>query len=75
MLPSTKQKNYYYDLAKFTVFNVNPAMQRDLTYTPFAQKVGLSLDAPASGYVKESEIFYANRENFFHKRGKRAADA
>ena len=57
MLPSTKQKNYYYDLAKFTVFNVNPAMQRDLTYTPFAQDAGLSLQTPASGYVKESEVF------------------
>lgn len=57
MLPSTKQKNYYYDLAKFTVFNVNPAMQRDLTYTPFAQEAGLSLAAPDSGYVKESEVF------------------
>lgn len=57
MLPSTKQKNYYYDLAKFTVFNVNPALQRDLTYTPFAQEAGLSLQAPDSGYVKESEIF------------------
>ncbi|MCM3638827.1 hypothetical protein M3152_14085 [Sporosarcina luteola] len=57
MLPSTKQKNYYYDLAKFTVFNVNPAIHRDLTYTPFAQEAGLSLEAPDSGYVKESEIF------------------
>ena len=57
MLPSTKQNNYYYDLAKFTVFNVNPAMERDLTYTPFAQEAGLSLLAPASGYVKESEVF------------------
>ena len=57
MLPSTKQKNYYYDLAKFTVFNVNTAIQRDLTYTPFAQDAGLSLQAPASGYVQESEVF------------------
>ncbi|MFS0691066.1 transglutaminase domain-containing protein [Sporosarcina sp. 179-K 8C2 HS] len=57
MLPSTKQKNYYYDLAKFTVFNVNPTVQRDLTYTPFAQEAGLSLEAPDSGYIKESEVF------------------
>ncbi|MCM3745054.1 transglutaminase-like domain-containing protein [Sporosarcina luteola] len=57
MLPSTKQKNYYYDLAKFTVFNVNPAIQRDLTYTPFAQEAGLTIEAPASGYVNENEMF------------------
>ncbi|MGN7388579.1 transglutaminase domain-containing protein [Sporosarcina sp. SAFN-015] len=57
MLPSKDRKNYYYDLAKFTVFNVNPAMQRDLTYTPFAQDAGLSLEAPASGYVNENEVF------------------
>ncbi|MFC5602621.1 transglutaminase domain-containing protein [Sporosarcina koreensis] len=57
MLPSTKQKNYYYDLAKFIVFNVSPAMQRDVTYTPFAQEAGLSIEAPVSGYVKESEVF------------------
>ena len=57
MLPSTERKNYYYDLAKFIVFNVNPTMQRDLTYTPFAQEAGLSLQSPDSGYVKESEIF------------------
>ena len=75
MLPSTDRKNYYYDLAKFTVFNVNPAMQRDLTYTPFAQEAGLSLQAPASGYVKESESLHAKRENPFHQRDKRAADA
>ncbi|MDN4608423.1 transglutaminase domain-containing protein [Sporosarcina highlanderae] len=57
LLPSKDRKNYYYDLAKFTVYNVNPNMQRDLTYTPFAQEAGLSLEAPASGYVKENEIF------------------
>lgn len=57
MLPSTDRKNYYYDLAKFTVFNVNPTMRRDLTYTPFAQDAGLSLEVPASGFIKESGIF------------------
>ncbi|MGG0670863.1 transglutaminase-like domain-containing protein [Lederbergia citrisecunda] len=57
MLPSTDRKNYYYDLAKFTVFNVNPTMRRDLTYTPFAQDAGLSLEVPASGFIKESRIF------------------
>lgn len=57
MLPSKDQKNYYYDLAKFTVFNVNPTMHRDLTYTPFAQDAGLLLEAPDSGYIKESEFF------------------
>ncbi len=57
MLPSTDRKNYYYDLAKFTVFNVNPTMRRDLTYTPFAQDAGLSLEVPDSGYIKESGIF------------------
>lgn len=57
MLPSKERKNYYYDVAKFTVFNVNPALQRDLTYSPFAQEAGLSLEAPDSGYVKENEVF------------------
>ena len=57
MLPSKDRKNYYYDLAKFTVFNVNPAIQRDITYTPFAQDAGLTLQAPDSGFVKENEVF------------------
>lgn len=57
LLPSKDQNNYYYDLAKFDVFNVNPSVHRDITYSPYAQEAGLMIQDPASGYVKENEIF------------------
>lgn len=57
LIPSKDRNNYYYDVAKFTVFNVNPTLQRDITYTPFGQDAGLTIQDPASGYVKENEVF------------------
>lgn len=53
-LPDSKQENYYYDLASFTVHNVNPEIQRDVTMTTFGQDAGLKLDY-ASSYVKAAE--------------------
>ncbi|RLQ90658.1 transglutaminase-like domain-containing protein [Falsibacillus albus] len=55
-LPSTKQDNYYYDTASFTVHNVNPDAERDVAYTPFGQDAELDLDLKSS-YIKEKEIF------------------
>ncbi|MBB4824915.1 transglutaminase-like putative cysteine protease [Sporosarcina luteola] len=57
LLPSTDRSNYYYDLADFKVFNVNPKLQRDLTFTPFAQDAGLVIHEPDSGYVKGNKVF------------------
>ncbi|WP_243458228.1 transglutaminase family protein [Sporosarcina sp. Te-1] len=57
LLPSTTRSNYYYDLAKFKVFNVNPTVQRDMTFTPFAQEAGLKIHDPDSGYVKANKVF------------------
>lgn len=55
-LPSTDSGNYYYDLASFTVHNVNPDTERDVTFTPFGQEAELALDLESS-YVKGKEVF------------------
>ncbi|MEH7390342.1 transglutaminase domain-containing protein [Bacillus sp. JJ1474] len=55
-LPSTDRENYYYDTAKFEVYNVNPEIQRDITYTPFGQDVELALNLDSS-FVEEDGIF------------------
>lgn len=57
LLPSKDRENYYYDLVKFNVYNVNPTVQRDITYTAFAQDAHLTIEQPASGYVEENEVF------------------
>ncbi|MCG3088458.1 transglutaminase domain-containing protein [Sporosarcina cyprini] len=57
LLPSKTQSNYYYDLADFKVFNVNPSIQRDMTFTPFAQEAGLKIQDPDSGYLKGNKVF------------------
>ncbi|ATP41636.1 transglutaminase [Solibacillus sp. R5-41] len=57
LTPSKDQDNYYYDLAKFNVLNVNPAIQRDITYTPFGQEARLKIQNPGSGYVNANEVF------------------
>ncbi|WP_282142505.1 transglutaminase domain-containing protein [Cytobacillus oceanisediminis] len=55
-LPSTDSENYYYDLASFTVHNVNPNAERDVTYTPFGQEADLTLDIESS-YINGNEVF------------------
>ncbi|MCS0674741.1 transglutaminase family protein [Cytobacillus firmus] len=55
-LPSTDSENYYYDLASFTVHNVNPNAERDVTYTPFGQEANLTLDIESS-YINGNEVF------------------
>ncbi|MBM4762885.1 transglutaminase-like domain-containing protein [Bacillus sp. B15-48] len=55
-LPSKDRENYYYDTASFEVINVNPEIQRDVTYTPFGQAAELSIETNSS-YVKENELF------------------
>lgn len=57
MAPSKDRDNYYYDLAKFNVFNVNPTIQRDITYTSFGQDAELTIQDPNSGYVNANETF------------------
>ncbi|KAB2330092.1 transglutaminase domain-containing protein [Bacillus mesophilum] len=55
-VPSTDRDNYYYDTAKFTVENVNPDMNRDISYTPFGFEAGLNLEGDTS-YLQEEEVF------------------
>lgn len=57
LLPSKDRENYYYDLVKFNVYNVNPTLQRDITYTAFGQDAHLTIEQPANGYVEENEVF------------------
>ncbi|UXH46119.1 transglutaminase-like domain-containing protein [Rossellomorea vietnamensis] len=54
--PSKNRENYYYDTASFTVHNVNPEINRDVTLTPFGQDAELSLKTKSS-YVKGNEVF------------------
>lgn len=56
-LPSTDAENYYYDLARFDVTNVNPEARRDVTYTPYGFSAGLAIDMKTS-YIKEKETFF-----------------
>ncbi|MBT2691250.1 transglutaminase domain-containing protein [Bacillus sp. ISL-47] len=55
-LPSMDSENYYYDTAAFTVHNINPEADRDVTFTPFGQEAEMALNLKSS-YVKENEIF------------------
>ncbi|WP_404357116.1 transglutaminase-like domain-containing protein [Cytobacillus firmus] len=55
-LPSTDSENYYYDLASFTVHNVNQDTERDVTFTPFGQDAEMTLDIESS-YLKGNEVF------------------
>ncbi|WP_394141452.1 transglutaminase domain-containing protein [Cytobacillus oceanisediminis] len=55
-LPSMDSENYYYDTATFTVHNISPEAERDVTFTPFGQEAEMALDLKSS-YVKENEIF------------------
>jgi hypothetical protein len=55
-LPSRDPENYYYDTASFTVHNVNPEANRDMTLTPFGHDAELSLNTKSS-YVKGNEVF------------------
>ncbi|WP_244668299.1 transglutaminase domain-containing protein [Bacillus sp. NTK074B] len=55
-LPSKDREDYYYETASFTVHNVNPEADRDVTLTPFGQDAGLTLSTKSS-YVKGDEVF------------------
>lgn len=57
LLPSKDKDNYYYDLAKINVINVNPTIHRDITYSPFAQEAELNIEAPSSGFIEGNEVF------------------
>ena len=46
----------YYDAFHFTVFSVNPAAHREITYTPLAMKADLTFSEPASGLLEASEV-------------------
>lgn len=60
-LPSIDRENYYYDTADFEVYNVNPDIQRDITYTPFGQDAELALNLDSS-YVEKEGIFQLKGE-------------
>lgn len=57
LLPGKDQTNYYYDLAQFDVFNINPNLKHEISYSAFAQDVDLVIQSPHSGYAKENEVF------------------
>lgn len=55
-VPSKTRDNYYYHAASFSVFNVHPDYQRDVTYTPFGQENLVTLDVE-NGFQKADGIF------------------
>ena len=55
-VPSKTRDNYYYKAASFSVFNVHPDYQRDVTYTPFGQENLVSLDVE-NGFLEADGIF------------------
>ncbi|NLP49832.1 transglutaminase domain-containing protein [Bacillus sp. RO1] len=55
-LPDTERENYYYDIASFTVHNVNPESTYDITLTPFGHDAGLQFNVE-SAFLKENELF------------------
>ncbi|MDZ5474417.1 transglutaminase-like domain-containing protein [Bacillus sp. 31A1R] len=55
-VPSKDSENYYYDTASFTVHNVNPEKERDVTYSPFGQEAGITLNQDL-GYLVDNEVF------------------
>ncbi|MEK3991682.1 MULTISPECIES: transglutaminase domain-containing protein [Robertmurraya] len=55
-VPSLDREDYYYETASFTVHNVNPDIERDVTYSPFGQEAEILLNLD-HGYVTEKEIF------------------
>lgn len=55
-VPSLDREDYYYETASFTVHNVNPDIERDVTYSPFGQEAEILLNLDY-GYVTEKEIF------------------
>lgn len=46
---------YYYEALNFTVFNVNPRQQREITYTPQAIQADLKILEPGSGLISGSK--------------------
>lgn len=56
-LPSTKQDDHYYDIAEFKVRNVNPAIKRDIEMTPAGKEAALTINKPATGFIKSNESF------------------
>jgi hypothetical protein len=55
-VPSLDREDYYYETASFTVHNVNPDIERDVTYSPFGQEAEILLNLDLR-YVTEKEIF------------------
>lgn len=55
-VPSKTRDNYYYHAASFSVFNVHPDYQRDVTFTPFGQENLVTLDVE-NGFQKADGIF------------------
>lgn len=58
-VPSLDREDYYYETASFTVHNVNPDIERDVTYSPFGQEAEILLNLD-HGYVTKKEIFTLN---------------
>ncbi|MCM3109456.1 transglutaminase domain-containing protein [Lederbergia lenta] len=56
MLPNNERNNYFSELATFEVINVNPKIERDIIYTPFAIKSGLVMDKPLTGLIQSDEV-------------------
>lgn len=56
-MPSEATEGYYHDFARFEVVNVNPAIKRDIGWTPAGLEAGLKLTRPKKGYIKADGIF------------------
>jgi transglutaminase-like putative cysteine protease len=59
-LPSDTAEDYFYELAKFDVENVNPKVERDVQFTNNALKHGLTLANDTEGFMKKKGSFELN---------------
>lgn len=53
-VPSTKEKNQFYTCAEFKVTNVNPEINREISYSIKGRESGLKLVKPTTGLFKTS---------------------
>ncbi|WP_169713704.1 transglutaminase domain-containing protein [Paludifilum halophilum] len=56
-LPSTKEKDRFYDLAQFEVTNVNPNWKRDISRTRIGREMDVKISRPVSGLTEAKGAF------------------
>jgi hypothetical protein len=59
-LPSDTAEDYFYELAKFDVENVNPEVKRDILFTNNALEHGLTLENGLDGFIEKDGSFELN---------------